>query len=105
MAHAEVVHRDALAELAQLVQRVERRERVLHQHQFGDLEIEVARRNAGVRERAHHDRQQIVALSWAGDRLIETLMLSGQAAAVAQAVRMTHSPSGLMRPISSAGRE
>ena len=41
-------------------------------------------------------------LNWTGETLTATLMSSGQVAASAQAVVSTHSPSWLIRPVSSA---
>ena len=41
-------------------------------------------------------------LNWTGETLTASLMSSGQVAASAQAVVSTHSPSWLIRPVSSA---
>ena len=62
VAGAEVVHRDAHAEPAQLMQRRQRVGLVLQQHRFGDLEVEPARREAGRGERAERDLHQVAAL-------------------------------------------
>ena len=44
-------------------------------------------------------QRQRMALNWTGEMLTATLMLSGQVAASAQAVVITHSPSWLIRPV------
>ena len=61
IAGAEIVHGDAHAELAQLVQRGERVLAVLQQDRFGDLELEPVGRQAGGGERLQHHLDQVRA--------------------------------------------
>jgi len=62
IAGAEVVHRDAHAERAQLVQHGDDHLVVLQQHRLGDLELEAVRRHPRGGERlSHHGDQPAVA--------------------------------------------
>ena len=55
---AEVVHGNAHAEVANLMQRRKRRVVVLHQHGFGHLEFEPVCRQAGCRETIDHRQRK-----------------------------------------------
>ena len=59
IAPAEIVHDDAHAELAQLMQRGQRILAVLQQHRFGDLQLETMRGQAGRRQRLQHNLDQV----------------------------------------------
>src|SRR5438552_18838292 len=59
MAGAEVVERDANAELLQLVQRAHARLRTLHRTALGDLQLEKSRREAGLVEDLRNTVEQV----------------------------------------------
>ena len=104
IAGAEVVHRNAHAQLAQLVQ--DRQHRSLSCSSTVSV-ISSSSRCAGQSRRrsaAGDGAASSGLLNWTGDRLTAT-RIRGPAAASRHASRSTHWPIGTIRPVSSASRQ
>ena len=75
---------------------------VAEEHAFGDLQLEPLGGKSVSLSTIRTMVGSACDLNWIGDRLTATVMCCGHLAASAQAVRSTHSPISLIRPISSA---
>ena len=103
VAGAEIVHGDAHAEFPQPMQGLQRLGVLLQQHALGDLHLQPLGRQARSRQRRDDRLDQPVALELRGrDVHRDRHVGAGQVMASRQACRMTHSPIGTIRPISSA---
>ena len=102
VAGAEIVHRDPHAERLETVQDRRCRAGIGHQHRFGDLQLQAPAGRPVQRRASRTAVTRLADVNCTAETLTATLSPSGQRVASSQARRSTHSPSGTIRPSSSA---
>ena len=89
---AEVVHGDPHAERLEPAQDRNGAGEILHQHAFGDFQLQATRRESGFQQDRVDQGGQVAMAKLHRDRLIATSSWQAQEAASRHASRSTHSP-------------